>query len=222
MKNTVLFLFCAFTFSLLFSNPMHGQPDKERQKILKSIQKELKDKPIKLARKEAKQLGKQGWYVAPGKLPLAMQLENSYTKQAEVNNEGLPSWVTGQATAVGGTKISAKNQAIENAKLELAGKLQSTIEALVENTVANEAISQDEATSLTKTITASKNRISGQLGRVIELTEMYRDKGSNVETSVIVAINYKKALEATKKEIRKSLEEQGNDLHKKLDDIMSF
>ena len=50
------------------------------QKTDKEIKKDLSSKSIKLARKEAKKLKKQGWDVVPGSLPLDKLLEKSFMK----------------------------------------------------------------------------------------------------------------------------------------------
>ena len=123
---------------------------------------------------------------------------------------------------LGELKIAAKNQAIEAAKLELAGKLETTIVGLIENSFANNQITQEEAVSLTKTVTGSKNIISQKLGRVVVLFEAYRDFGKNAEASVMVAYNNEMAMEVAKQTMREELEDEAEEIHKKLDQILDF
>jgi hypothetical protein len=96
----------------------------------------------------------------PGALPLSTQMNESYRMQMQMDEEGFPKFIVGEAAAIGGTKIAAKNQAMEAAKLELAGKIESNIVALVEQSIANEQLTQEDAASITETVTASKNIIS--------------------------------------------------------------
>lgn len=188
--------------------------------IVKRLKKDIK-KTTKQVKKEAKQLEKDGWYCAPGYLMEEM-LEKSYYKTNEEDEEGYPRWITSQAASVGNSKIAAKNQAIEAAKLELAGQLETTIIAIVENSFGNEQLNQEEAASLTKTVTGSKNIISKKMGRVVIIFEAYRDIGRNVEATVTIAYDTRKALETSVQSIKEELKEDAEDIHKKLDQIMDL
>ncbi len=220
LKITLLSVL-ALLLTASFSNDLLAQ--KSNKDIVKQVKKELKDKPLKIAKKEAKRLKKQGYYVPPGKLPLMEQLEKSYIKQAEDDENGIPRWITGEATSIANTKIAAKNQAIEAAKLELAGKLETTIVGLVENSFANNQINMEEAASLTKTVTASKNVISQKIGRIIVLLEAYRDlDNKNVEATMTIAYSFDTALQQARETLREELEEDAEDLHNKLDKILDL
>ena len=65
-------------------------------------------------------------------------------------------------------------QALELAKQNLAGQIQTEVTALIENTVANEQMDADEAASITRSVLASKNLISQSLGRTIPVVEVFR------------------------------------------------
>lgn len=47
-------------------------------------------------------------------------------------------------------------QALELAKQNLAGQIQTEVTALIENTVANKQLSQEQAASVTQSVMASK------------------------------------------------------------------
>ena len=68
----------------------------------------------------------------------------------------------------------AKMQALELAKQNLAGQIQTEVTALIENTVANKQLSQEQAASVTQSVMASKNLISQSIGRTISVMEVYR------------------------------------------------
>ncbi len=208
MLKNATFLFFAFITALGMSSC--GSTGT----TMKSLEKD--------AGREARQLEKEGYYVPPGALPMEVSLTKSYQMQFKTDDQGYPLYITGEAAAIGGTKIAAKNQAMEAAKLELASKIESNIAALTEQSIANEQLTQEEAASITETVTAAKNIISQKLGRVIVLFEAYRDKGRNVESLVRIAYNQKMANEVTKEAIRDELRKKSEDLHKKLDNMLNL
>jgi hypothetical protein len=93
---------------------------------------------------------------------------------------------------------------------------------LIENSIANQQLNNEEAASITKTVAASKNLIAQELGRVLPLVEMYKKIGTNVEANVRLAYNLDTAYEVAKKVIRKSLEEETKIAHEKLESLMNF
>jgi len=187
-----------------------------------SPDKKLKEKSIRTARKEAKKYAKDGYYVAPGALPMDKQLENAWLRQYEVDDENFPKYIVESGNSVAETQTAAKMQAQETAKLNIAGSITTQVAALIENNIANQQLNNEDAASVTKTVAAAKNLIAQELGRVIPLVEMYRKVGKNVEADVRLAYDYQNAKEAAKKVIRKQLEEQGKILQDKLDNLMKF
>ncbi len=196
---------------------------KERRMIAKQSRTELNAKASKAARKEAKVLKKQGWLVAPGHLPLDKQLDKSYSMYYEYEENGLPKYIVGDAMSVGSTYDAAKSQALELAKTNLAGQIQTEVTSLIESTVANQQMTSTDAASIVRTVQASKNLISQRLGRVFPVTELYRQVNKNtVEVRVTIAYNAKMAMEAAKEVIKAQLEEKGEELHKQLDKALGF
>lgn len=175
----------------------------------------------KTAKKAAKNYVKEGWIVAPGHLPLEKQLEKSYKIQDETDDMGYPKYIIGEAMSVGENYDAAKLQAQELAKLALAGQLQSEIVALVDNTVSNDQLPKDQAVSVTKTVMGSKNLIAQKIGRVITVVECYREMpGKNKQVRVIIAYNMDMALEVAKGAVREELMRQGDELHKRIDEML--
>lgn len=196
---------------------------KERQELAKASKKELNEKASKSARKEAKNLKKEGWKTAPGALPLDKQLDKSYMMQFQYDADGFPQFIMAEGMSTAGNYDAAKMQALELAKQNLAGQIQTEITALVENTVANEQMEQGDAATVTKSVLASKNLISQSIYWVVPVVETYRVvNGNNREVLVRVAYSQEMAKAAAKKAIRKSLEQQGDSLHNKLDEILGW
>ena len=196
---------------------------KERKELAKQTKKQLGEKASKTARKEAKRLAKEGWTVSPGALPLEKQLDKSYMMQYEYDQDGFPQFIMGEAMSVGGNYDAAKLQALELAKQNLAGQIQSEITALIENTVSNEQLTQSDAATVTRSVLASKNMIAQSIGRIVPVVEIYRVvNGNNREVLVRLAYSQAMAKAAAKAAIKKDLEARGDALHEKLENLLGW
>lgn len=196
---------------------------KERMELKKMSKAELNEKASKAARKEAKRLAKEGWQAAPGALPLDKQLDKSYIMQQEFDEDMFPKYIMGEAMSIGENYDAAKMQAQELAKQSLAGQIQTEVTALIENTVANNQLAAEEATSVTKMVAAAKAIITQKIGRVITVVEVYRTlQNKNKEVRVYIAYNSKMAKAAAKSAIRDELAKEGESLQKKLDEALGW
>ena len=185
--------------------------------------KDFKTK-LKYAKKEAKEYEKDGWYVAPGDLPLEKQLENSYSKALETDDYGYEKYVTASGNALAGTQSAAKLQATELAKLEIASAMESQIAATIDNQVANNQINQEEAATLQKTVAAAKSIIATKMGRTIGLVEMYRknEKTKNIECQVTIGYSAEMAKQMALQAMKESLQDEANIASDKLDKLLDF
>ena len=137
---------------------------KERLEIRKLAKKELSAKVDKITKKEAKRLKKEGWVVSPGALPLEKQLERSYLMEYEYDENLYPKYIMANAQSIGEHYDAAKTVATSLAITNLAGQIQTEVTALVENTVANKQLSEEEerrnpALLITGLQTQSVNRV---------------------------------------------------------------
>ncbi len=195
----------------------------ERKAINKASKAELQEKATKAARKEGKKLLHDGWLAAPGALPLERQLDRAYLMQMEYDEDMFPKYLMAEAMSTGSNYDAAKMQAIELAKQNLAGQIQTEITALVENSVANKQLEAGQAESVTETVMASKNVISQSIGRVITVMEVYRTlRNRNKEVLVRIAYNGEMAKAAAKKAVRDQLEDKAENLHQQLDNILGW
>lgn len=195
----------------------------ERKEIRKLAKSDLKEKASKSARKEAKKLQKEGWTIAPGALPIDKQLDKSYLMQMEYDENMFPKYLMGEAMSIGENYDAAKMQALELAKQNLAGQIQTEVTALIENTVANKQLQAEEAASVVQSISAGKNLISQSIGQVITVMEVYRSaQNKNKEVLLRIAYNASMAKQAAKQAVREELEKKGDELHKKLDNLLGW
>ena len=196
---------------------------KERKEISKMTRSELDARASKSARKEARKYEKEGWQVAPGQLPLEKQLDRTYRMQFEFDENMYPKYMMSEAMSIGETYDAAKIQAMELAKLNLAGQMQSQVIALIDNEVSNGQLPQEEAASVTRTVVASKNMIAQKLGRVITVIECYRVKaGKNKEVRVQIACSFDMAMQSAKTAIREELAKEGEQLSSQLDAMLGL
>ena len=217
---------CAFAFLCLTANVSAQTVKdirKERQEIRKASKKDMNEKATKTARKDAKKLKKEGWITVPGALPLEKQLDKSYMMQMEYDEDMYPKYLMGEAMSIGENYDAAKMQALELAKQNLAGQIQTEVTALIENSVANKQLANEDASSLTQSIMGAKNLISQSIGRTIIVMECYRVKSNkNKEVLVRIAYNGAMAKAAAKRAIQEELNEKSEEIHKKLDEILGW
>ncbi|MFN5056338.1 MAG: hypothetical protein ACK5EP_09835 [Bacteroidota bacterium] len=230
MRNFKLFMAALFltisTFSVVhaqMSKSEYNTTIKRTEKEVKKAEKKLTARTLKSAKKEAKKLARQGYTVAPGAVPLEKQLENAWIKTMEQDDKtAYPKYVVANGNAVGETITAAKLQANEVAKFELAGTISTNVAALIEGNIGNAQLDSKEAASVTEVTGAIKNLIVQEIGRVIQLLEIYRKVGKNVEVNVRIAYNGEMAVEAAKKVIRTELKDRIKLQHEKLEKLMKF
>lgn len=217
---------CAFAFLCLTANVSAQTAKdirKERHEIRKASKSELNEKATKTARKDAKKLKKEGWITVPGALPLEKQLDKSYMMQMEYDEDMYPKYLMGEAMSIGENYDAAKMQALELAKQNLAGQIQTEVTALIENSVANKQLANEDAASVTQSIMGAKNLISQSIGRTIIVMECYRVKtNKNKEVLVRIAYNGAMAKAAAKRAIQDELKSKSDDLQKRLDQLLGW
>ncbi len=195
-----------------------------KEKTPQEIAKEqLKEKSTKTAKQETKRLEKEGWLVTPGALPIEKQLDRSYMMQYEMDDNYTPKYIMSEAMSIGENYDGAKLQALELAKQNLAGQIETQMAAIIENSVSNSQLKANEAATITETISASKNIISQRLGRTLPVVEIYRTlKNGNKEVLVRIGYSSDAALNTTKTVIKEELRKRGNELHNQLDKALSL
>lgn len=180
------------------------------QKTEKEIKKDISSKSIKLARKEAKKLKKEGWDVVPGSLPLEKVLEKSFIKSEEETAKGGKKYIFADGNAVGETKTAAEIQALTVAKLALASQVESNVNALLSANLANQQLNNEDAASITQTLANSKELISAQLGYVEPFFKIYRIPANpkNSEVQIRIFYDVEQSLQIAKKVIQKELKDK--------------
>lgn len=229
MKKSLHLLMTAillFSFTTICSAQEKSYKDfmKERKEMQKFTKDQANEKASKDARKAAKQLQKEGWKVAPGGLPMEKQLDRIYEMQYEMDlSTGFPKFIKGEAMSTGGNYDAAKMQAVNLAKIELAGNISTEVAALIDSRVENNQLNPEEAVSATESVMAAKSLIQQKIGRTIIALELYRDlKNKNKEVRVVVMYNSDMAKAAAKDAIREEMNKKSDKLADQLDEILGF
>ncbi len=213
MKKLTYFLI--FTLTVLVAGITFAQSEKE-------IKKDIKQKALKEARKEAKKLKKEGFTVAPGQLPMDKQIENTWIKRYEMTDDGNPLYFVADARAVGETHSTAKMQAYEVAKINIAEQIGSKVAGLIKTNLANAQLNSEDAASITKTVASFQSKVKADIGNMLTLFEASKNIDKNTEVYVTLGYSFNAAMKLAKEKLRKELEAEGKVNAKELDNILDF
>ncbi|MCX7605824.1 MAG: hypothetical protein N2170_00990 [Bacteroidia bacterium] len=187
----------------------------------KEAKKEIQRKAIKEARKEAKRFKKGGYDVTPGSLPMEKQLEYTWIRLYQRDEKGQSLYLSADGNAVAETRTAAEMQALEAAKLNLAGQLETFIRAIIEANIANAQLNTEEAASVTEFLAGAKNVIVTTLSQVEPAFKIYRNlPNKNVEVNLKLLVNREQVLQEAKKQVRQELRERLKGLQEKVDRLL--
>lgn len=207
-----------FTRSVLFAGLLSVLLAQTTEKEAK---REIQRKAIKEARKEAKKFKRSGYDVTPGSLPMEKQLEYTWIRLYQRDEKGQSVYLSADGNAVAETRTAAEMQALEAAKLNLAGQLETFIRAIIEANIANAQLNNEEATSVTEFLAGAKNVIVTTLSQVEPAFKIYRNlPNKNVEVNLKLLVNRDQVILEAKKQIRQELRERLKGLQDKVDRLL--
>lgn len=219
MKKFLLTVFAALVCSTsIFAQTLDERKleIKERNAIAKLDRKQVDGKISKTAKAEAKKLKKEGWTNAPGSLPLEAQLNDLFIKKYQMDGI-FPKFIIGNIKAVGSTSAAARKQAMALAQVEICEQIEAEVAELIENTISNNMISEEEGQSLNKMTAASKTLVQQKLGRTLIVMEAYRtNKEGKTECNIAVSYDGTQAKSA----IIEAMEKEGKEAQDKLTKIL--
>lgn len=193
------------------------------QQTERELKKEIKDKAIREARKEAKRMKRDGWYVPPGSLPLDKIIENAWMRQYTEDDNGNPLYITADGNAVAESKTAGEMQAIEMGKLQLAGLIETNVSSLISGNIGNAQLSTEDAASVTEIVQSSKNIIATQLGYVNPFFKLHKDIGKDkIEVQVRLFYDVRQSLEIAKKVVRQEIKDKLKVNEQQLEKLMGL
>ena len=166
-------------------------------------------------KKEARKYEKQGYKTFPGGMPIAQQLNGSFSKQNEVDQDGYPRWIIASGSSVGETQAAAENAAVQIAIVNLAKLVESNIRSVIETDLANNQINSEEATSITKVVSVSVDKVAKKVGMVTPIFKVYRPIEKNTEVQIMVGYNYELVKKQLMDEMRAELQQEAVDVREK-------
>jgi len=182
-----------------------------------------RDKAIREARKEAKRMKRDGWYVPPGSLPLDKIIENAWMRQYAEDDNGNPLYITADGNAVAESKTAGEMQAIEMGKLQLAGLIETNVSSLISGNIGNAQLSTEDAASVTEIVQSSKNIIATQLGYVNPFFKLHKDIGKDkIEVQVRLFYDVRQSLEIAKKVVRQEIKDKLKVNEQQLEKLMGL
>lgn len=213
MKTVLKVGLCACAFVLMVLTAGAQTSNKE-------LKKELKAKVEKDCRKEAKRLAKEGWRVMPGKLSLEKQIQEGRFAELSEDDKGAPLYLTATHSAQGGNYSAAQKIAYDRARQQLAGNISTSITELLKNNVANTNYGEEDLELIDEFVSTSQNLVSLSLQGVSTVLEIYRENGNVTEVQVMLKVNMADAMKAAKESLKTKLQEQSEDLARKLDQLL--
>lgn len=200
----------------------------KQQKELNDInRKMLNQKPTKDAKKQAKELKKEGWLVPAGELSIEQQLTKSQLMGEELmaDENGAPTkrFIMQTAIQTAGSYNSGYAAARTAAMTELAGLLKTEIVSAFQQKLDNAQNSSINATTVDKFNQRTKGIVDQALTNSITSLKIYRRlPNNNFEVQVRLAFDKKELAARLKRNMQKELEQEGDEeLNGIVDEVLS-
>ncbi len=140
------------------------------------------DKVTRQAKKAAKTLTKDGWKVHPGAANLEEQLEKLWEFEVRTDETGAPEFISVTTIASDTDRETAKLRALELARVQISGRLGTSVSSIVESRLEEAAETQER----------SLGKSHHRLGSLIPVVECFRVLENNMieyRISVVYAYN---------------------------------
>ncbi len=226
MKKMILLVAAAMMLAVTAQAQTAKELAKEQKELNEINRKLLNQKPTRDAKKQAKELKKQGWVVPAGELTIEQQLTNSQLYAAELmaDENGAPTKRFIQQTAIttSGSYNAGYAAARANAQVELAALLETEIVSAMQSKLDNAQTSAITAVTVDKFNQRTKAIVDQALTNAIPCVKIYRRlPNNNIEVQVRIAFDKKELAARLKRNMQKELEEEGDELNDIVDDILS-
>lgn len=214
MKNLVLFLIACMIGGTAIS---YAQSSVDAQ--MKEVRK--RHKTDKMAKNEAKKREKSGWTVFEGSLPMVEQMEENFTRQHMMDEDGEPLYYFGH----GSFRTDDKNAAFKNACLaarqDIASQLETELVEAFSTDVRSEKVSPDESVSVSKAFAEGKAIVNSKLAGVRPVVRLYRRDKYQYEVEVDMYYSREKARQIAQDAVRERLAHEDTSLKNLVDDVLN-
>ncbi|MBD5418491.1 MAG: hypothetical protein HDR48_00420 [Bacteroides sp.] len=186
---------------------------------MKEVRK--RHKTDKMAKNEAKKREKSGWTVFEGSLPMVEQMEENFTRQHMMDEDGEPLYYFGH----GSFRTDDKNAAFKNACLaarqDIASQLETELVEAFSTDVRSEKVSPDESVSVSKAFAEGKAIVNSKLAGVRPVVRLYRRDKYQYEVEVDMYYSREKARQIAQDAVRERLAHEDTSLKNLVDDVLN-
>lgn len=186
---------------------------------MKEVRK--RHKTNKLAKNEAKKREKEGWSVLEGSLPMVTQMEENFTRQQMLDDDGEPLYYFGHGTFRTDDKNAAYKNACLAARQDIASQLETELVEAFSTDVRSQKMSSDESVTVSQAFAEGKAVVSSKLAGVRPLVRIYRRDKFQYEVEVDMYYSREKAREIAREAIREKLANEDTGLRNLVNDLMN-
>ncbi|MBR1448348.1 MAG: hypothetical protein IJ588_06350 [Prevotella sp.] len=223
MKKMISLLVIAMMATATFAQSA-AELAKQQKELNEIHMKMLKAKPTKDAKKQAKELKKEGWLVPAGELSIEQQITRSqlYGEELTTDENGgiIKRFIqqTGQTTS--GTYNAGVAAARAAAQTELAAMLKTEIVAAFQQKLYNQQNNAITSTTIDKFNERARAIVDQSLTNSIPVLAIYRVlPNNNYQVQVRIAYDKKELAARIKRNMQRELEREGDSLDPVIEDV---
>ncbi len=225
MKKTIIMLVVALMSSMTISAQSAVDLAREQRKLNEINTKMLNEKPTKDAKKQARQLKKDGWLVPVGEKAIEKQLTESQLLGEElmVDELGSPTrrYIQHTASQVAGTYNAGYAAARNAAIVELAANLKTQVAAAMQAKLDNNQTTSINTVTVDKFNERAKAIVDASLTNTRAVVALYRNlPNNNYEVQVRIAYDKKELAASMKRKMQQELEMEGDELNELVDEVL--
>lgn len=227
MKKLILMVAAVLMTSTVVNAQSAIELAKQQKELNDINRKMLNQKPTKDAKKQAKELKKEGWLVPAGELSIEQQLTKSQLMGEELmaDENGAPTkrFIMQTGLQTSGSFNAGYAAARTAAMTELAGLLKTEIVSAFQQKLDNAQNSSIDATTVDKFNQRTKGIIDQALTNAIPCLKIYRTlSNNNYQVQVRLAFDKKELAARLKRNMQKELEKEGDEeLNGIVDEVLS-
>lgn len=224
MKKIFSFMVMALIATTSFAQSA-TQLAKQQAELNAIHMKMLNAKPTKNAKKQAKELKKEGWTVPAGEKSIEQQITESQLYGAELmtdeNGNTTKRFILETAVQTAGTYNAGYAAARANAQAELAAMLKTQIVSAMQGKLDNSQNSSVSAVTIDKFNQRSRAIVDETLSNSLPVLAVYRRlQNNNFEVQVRIAFDKKELTARLKRNMQKELESEGDNLGSLVDEVV--
>lgn len=226
MKKIIIMVVMAIATSSVAFAQSAAELARQQRELNEINMKLLNAKPSKDAKKQAKQLVKEGWLVPAGGKSIPKQITEvqllGEELMADESGNPVKRYIIRSAQAVSGTFNTGVATARANAQVELSAMLETRIAAAMETKLDNQQNTAISVHTVEKFHERAKAIIDACLTNTQTLLSIYRlTPQNNYEVQVQIAFDKKELAARLKRRMQQELENEGDeDLNDIVDSVL--